>query len=329
MDLLRRTSLAIVVGGALMLAALFPAAAYTPSLLLGLYGQRIVSEDQGGQSALRMSGLLSWRSALADNVSVALYAGSSLDRTLTSNGMFLDSHSLSLDSLLRGEAGSIFLEGGLSGSLQGTLEGQSPYIRPDWKIGGERRYNNRVASVAYSGYCLRQSQGTGDSLFQGLQLGLASYPSVRLRYGFEILGAWEHWIEENSNDLIAALKASTGGLAGYFLDWSMAAQAGIRQCELSGESNLFFELEGDAAWSPHRQVSLEAGVFTRAEIYYLTAQPVSVPGFLSAGIDFRGDWTPNDRIFLVTELSASRSFPDEPDENMWYFLGRLGVEFSL
>ena len=114
----------------------------------------------------------------------------------------------------------------------------------------------------------------------------------------------------SSNDLIASLEASAGGLAGYFLDWSLAAQAGTRQCEAESESNLFFSLRGDAAWSPHRQVSLEAGIFARSEIYYLVAQPAAVPGFLSAGIDFRGDWTPNDRVFLVAELSASRSFPD-------------------
>ncbi len=106
--------------------------------------------------------------------------------------------------------------------------------------------------------------------------------------------------------------------------------------EQRSESNLFFTFNGGWAWSPHRQVSLELGAFARQELYLqrdaltetemLSGVPLRV---FSVGTDLRGDWTPNDRMFLVLELSAARRFANEPAESWWNLLARAGVEFSL
>ncbi|UCF99380.1 MAG: hypothetical protein JSV89_07530 [Spirochaetaceae bacterium] len=313
----------------LVLTGSFPVHGYAPTVLLGLYGLEQIAQDQGGQPAVRASGLVSWRTLMAENASLALYARSLVDRSLLESGQFYDSHTLSIDTLIRGEAGRIFLEGGLNGSWIGTFEGQAPYFRPDWRVGYERDRDHVLTSFAYSGYYLSQPGDSEDALFQGLTLGLAVDPSIRLRYGLEILGGWELWTEESRNDLLGSVNASVGGLIGYFVDWRIAAQGGLRWSEASEESNLYLSLDSDWAWSPHRQVSLELGIFTREEIYLWTGTIPAVPTIFSAGVNFRGDWTPNDRLYLVTELSASRKFADDPADSWWSMLAQAGIEFRF
>lgn len=336
-----------------------PVHGYEPTLILGVYGESLFTAEASGEAAVRASGLLSWRSLLAERASLAFYASSILERTLIDSRQLYDSHTLSIDALFQSPAGLLFGESGLSGSLTGTLEGQSRYIRPDWRVGYESRREDLRASVTYSGYYLNQPETNEDSLFQGLTLALEAHPSIRIRYGLEILGGWERWTEwflydagggqtdENRDDFIGSLKVSSGGLIGYFHDWSIAIEGGVHwsdanrltaplPVEEGSESYLFFALTGDWAWSPHRQVSLEVGAFARQDLYIqrdalteagtLSGVPLRV---FSAGADLRGDWTPNDRLFFVLEVSASRRFANEPEESWWNCLGRAGIEFSL
>ena len=336
MDLLEKTSargrkwFALIC--LLVFVGLSPAYGYAPTLLLGLYGEELFSGDQGGQAGIRASALLSWRTLIAENASLALYARSVGEFSPLQDGQLYDSHTLSLDALIRGEAGRILLEAGLLGSSNGTIEGQAPYLRPDWRISYERSARNGndvLTSIAYSGYYCSQPTGTDDSLFQGLTLGLAVDPSIRIRYGLEILGGWETWTEENRNDLLGSVETSAGGLIGYFHDWSVAAQGGVRWSNQNTESNLFVAVDSDWAWSPRRQVSLELGAFAREELYlWSDASPEGFDVF-STGLDFRGDWTPNDRLYVVTELSAARRFADDPLESRWRLHARAGIEFSF
>jgi hypothetical protein len=311
---------------------LFPAYGYAPTLLLGLYGQELLSGDQGAQAGIRASALFSWRTLMAENASLALYARSIGELSPLKDGQFYDSHTLSTDALIRGREGRILLEGGLLGSVNGTSEGQAPYLRPDWRIGyarSARGGNAGLNEIAYSGYYCYQPEGTDDSLFQGLTLGLTVDPSIRIRYGLEILGGWETWTEENRNDLLGSAEISAGGLIGYFQDWSVAVQGGVRWSDQSTESNLFFAVDTDWAWSPHRQVSLELGAFAREDLYlWSEASPEGYDVF-STGFDFRGDWTPNDRLYFVSELSAARRFADAPLESRWSLIARAGIEFSF
>ena len=313
----------------LLLSGVFPAQGYAPALLLGLYGQEIFTDDQGSQTAVRASGLLSWRTSLAENASLALYAGSVMDRTVLDGGWLYDAHSLSLDLLLRGQGGRFALEGGVNGSFQGTLSGQDPYVRPDWRVGYEHDLDDALTSIAYSGYYLYQPEASEDALFQAMSVAVAKNPSIRFRYGFELLGGWERWTEEDRDDFLGSLEASAGGLIGFFHDWSVAAEGGIRLSEDGSESNLFLDVDGDWAWSPHRQVSLELGIFLRQEIYYRAGGLPDVPRAFSTGMELRGDWTPNDRLYLVAELSASRRFATDPADSWWNVLARAGLELSF
>lgn len=309
--------------------AAVPLHAYPPVLLLGLYGEQLFTQDQGGQTAVRAGALLSWRGLPSENTSVALYTRSVVDCMFTTGGPLYDAHTLSLSTLIRGETGQLSLQGGFNGSWSGTFDGQSPYFRPDWRIGYEHGRDDFLTTVSYSGYYLYQPDGSEDSLFQGLALGLNLDPSVRFHYGFKLLGGWEYWPEENRNDVLGSIEAGMGGLIGYFHDWSTAAQGGVRWSQDNSEGNLFVAVDTEWAWSPHRQLSFELGAFARGEIFCWAAGTPDVPTALSAGFDFRGDWTPNDRLFLVTELSASRRFASEPGESGWMLLARAGVEFSF
>jgi len=313
----------------LVCAGLLPAYGYAPTLLLGVYGQQLLSGEQGGQTGIRASALMSWRVLIAENASLALYARSIGEFSPLQDGQLYDSHTLSHEALIRGEAGRFLLEAGLLGSGNGTIEGQAPYLRPDWRFGYEHSGSAASTSIAYSGYYCYQPEGVEDSLFQGLTLGLAMDPSIRIRYGLEILGGWETWIEENRNDLIGSVEISAGGLIGYFHDWWIAAQGGVRWSDQSAESNLFFAVDSGWAWSPHRQVSLELGPFAREELYLWSESSPEGYGVLSTGLDFRGDWTPNDRLYLLTELSAARRFADAPLESRWSLIARAGIEFSF
>lgn len=313
----------------LVFIGLFPAYGYAPTLLLGWYGQELFSGDQDGQAGIRASALFSWRTLMAENASLALYARSIGEFSPLKDGQLYDSHTLSIDALIRSQAGRIFLEGGLLGSKNGTIEGQVPYLRPDWRIGYASSGNAVLGEIAYSGYYCYQPEGADDSLFQGLTVGLTVDPSIRIRYGLEILGGWETWTEENRKDLLGSAEISGGGLIGYFHDWSVAAQGGVRWSDQSAESNLFFAVDAGWAWSPHRQVSLELGAFAREELYlWPEASPEGYDVF-STGLDFRGDWTPNDRLYLVTEFSAARRFADDPLDSRWSSIARAGIEFSF
>jgi hypothetical protein len=293
-----------------------------------VYGQEIFSSDQGDHTGIRTSALLSWRGLVGDNASLGFYALSAADLDLIGSGVFYDSHTLALEALIRGEGRRVELEAGLNGSGYGTIDGQARYLRPDWRIGFERLGDDALTSVAYSGYYIYEPSGSDDALFQGLTAGLFVDPSIRLRYGLEILGGWECWTDQDRNDLLGSLKVSAGGLIGYFIDWGIGARGGLRWSDQSTESNLYFTLDTEWAWSPHRQVSLELGAFALGELY-LWSEPSAQLYEFSTGLDFRGDWTPNDRLYLVTELSAARRFSDDPLENRWRLLARAGIELSL
>ena len=314
---------------AVLLSAALPVHGYAPTLLLGIYGQEIFTEDLGRRTAVRAKGLLSWRTLPAENASLALYACSLVDGIPADGGWLYDSHSLSLDLLLRGAAGRFALEGGLAGSVEGTWEGQDPYVRPDWRFGYEHGGESAATSLAYSGYYLHQPGASEDALFQALSFGVARYPSIRLRYALELLGGWERWTEQHRDDFLGSLETSAGGLIGYFHDWSIAARGGVRLSDDESESNLFLGLDGDWAWSPHRQVSIETGVFLREEVYFQTGGLADGPRAFSAGFELRGDWTPNDRLYLVVELTASRRFAGDPADSWWNALARAGLELSF
>ena len=312
----------------LMLAGVFPARGYAPTMLLGLYGQEILTEDQGWQTAARVAGLLSWRTLLAENASLAVYAGSAVDRTLLADRSFYDYHSFSFDLLLRSGATHFVLDGGINGSVQGTLEGQARYFRPDWTVAYEHAGELALRS-AYSGYYLCFPDTDEDALYQELAVGLSWDPSIRIRYGIALLAGWETWTETERDDLLGSLEASAGGLIGYFHDWSLTARAGLRRSDDAEESNLFVGAQGDWAWSPRRQISVETGVFLLEELYYQVSGASELPGALSVGVEMRTDWTPNDRIFLVAELAASRRFATDPADEWWNVFSRIGVEYNF
>jgi hypothetical protein len=340
--------------------------AYPPVLILGLYGQGLYASEAGAdpysEAGLRASGVFSWRTALANGASLALHASSILDRSVVGSNSLYDAENFILQLLVPRDSSSILFDGGLSASGLGTLSGDQAHLRPDWNLSLRHRLEGKTTLVFLSlrGYYLYQPDGEEDALYQGAALGFEASPGIRLRYGLTLEGGWEGWLEsplfapsgdpldEKRRDFPITLSASAEGLLGYFFDWKLEAETGLRLSnanrflETSGlleegsERLVFLGGGGRWGWSPRRNVALEMEMFARQDFYlerdalteagFLSGQPLRV---FSTGAQLHGDWTPDDRLFLAGDISAARRFANEEGENRWTFIVRAGVEYSF
>ncbi len=347
-------------------AAIPNAPAYPPALVLGLYGQGLYAAearaDPDSEAGLRASGLFSWRTAFGNGASLALHASSVLDSSVIGSNRFYDAENLVLQLLVPRDSNSILFDGGLSTSALGTLTGDQAHLRPDWSLSLRHRVEGEspLLFLAFRGYYLYQPDGDDDALYQGAALGFEASPGIRLRYGLTLEGGWEGWpesplfgpsgspLEERRRDFPFRLAASAEGLLGYFFDWKLEAEGGLRLSnanrflettallEEGSERLLFVGGSGRWGWSPHRHVALDMEIFARQDLYLerdaltetgaLSGQPLRV---FSAGAELHGDWTPDDRLFLVGDISAARRFANEEGENRWTFIARAGVEYSF
>lgn len=359
----------------LVLLAALPsprAGAYAPVVVLGLKGEGVLySEEQRpaeGGAGLGLEALFAWRLPWGEDGFFAARASSSLDWLPDPSfgpPALYDEQVLGLEARLPGTLNRLGLAAGLKGSFAGSLDGEAAYLRPDWRLalrlgpaegGGETELSAR-------GYWLAQPEGDEDSLYQGLRLSWQPASSIRARRGLLLEAGWELWPEQplydaagdptaaSRRDLVGWLEGSLGGLAGYFLDWSLTAELGgrlsnanrwlsaeipSRQLQESSEDRVCAGLRAEVRWSPHRQVALDLGAFARQELYpqrdaltaagTLSGQRLRV---LSAGLDLRADWSPDDRLFLVLDASAGRRFANETAEERWNLQGGLGLQLRL
>lgn len=354
---------------ALALLRPLPAEAYAPAVMIGLEGQGIAYSSEGGSpqsgAGLGLSGLLSWRGPWGEGGYVSASASTALDWLLADSagaaGLY-DRQLLLLEARLPSPLRLLHLTAGLEGSLAGTLEGDLPYIRPDWSLacllGDDGK--GRELELAARGYYRAESDGEDDSLYQGLRLDLSITPSIRARYGLLLEAGWELWPEiqrvdvggvptgEARNDLVGSLEASIGGLAGYFFDWSLAADLGGRwsnanrwlsalpALEEHSEDRVYAGLRGSADFSPHRQLSVQLDGFAHQELYLArdaldgTGTPTGEPlRAFAVGADLRADWSLGERLFFVLEASAGWRTANETAEERWNLQGGAGVQLRL
>jgi len=354
----------------LLASALPPAAgAYAPVVVVGLQGEGLVYCSEGlpvqRGAGLAAAGRLSWRGPWGEGGFLSAAASTSLDWLLADSAgatALYDQQLLLLQARLPAPLTRLSLSGGLEGSLAGTLDGQLPYLRPDWKLAWRLWEQERGTELelAARGYYFGQPDDEEDSLYQGLQARLSIPRSIRLRYGLLLEAGWELWPEiglfgaggsltgETRHDLVGALEASIGGLAGYFFDWNLTAEFGGRASNANrwvvadavledrSEDRLFAGLRASARFSPHRQVGLELDVFARQELYLhreALTDGDTLSGELlrafSTGLDLRADWSPRERLFFVLDLSAGWRLANETDEERWSLRGGAGIELRL
>jgi hypothetical protein len=336
---------------------------YPPTLLLGLQGGVTWFESpEDGEGVLPLAAvnlLAGWRNPTPAGGYLGLAASARLLSYLDSPILFADAESLALEAGLPWKRGLVELEAALDASVMG--DGEDPaHLHPRWqavlKLGGE----DLLGLLTYRGSYLYQPQDVEDFLYQGLGLGAEWEHSIRLGLEAGLECGWEYWpdfllrdgggalTDVPRQDLVGVLRAGLDGLAGFFLDWSLEASAGLRWStanryisslsllEEGSENNLFAALQAAAGWSPHRAVGLRLDGFLRQE-WYLTRAALTAGGadtgeflrVLSLGLTARADWTPNDRLFLVLEGSAGRRFANDPVEERWNATLQAGVEYSF
>jgi hypothetical protein len=335
--------------------------AYPPTLLLGLQGGGYAfqsPEDEGVLPLAAVSLLAGWRDALADGGYLGLAASARVLTYFGSPMVSADSEKLSLEAGLPLGRSLVELQGGLDASAVG--DGEDPaHLLPSWQAGLRFGPEGAQGILSYRGSYLYQPGGQEDFLYQGLRLRGEWERSIQLGFSAGLEGGWEYWPEywlldssgsssgEARQDLVGSLQAGLDGLAGFFLDWSLEASAGLRWStanrfisglglEEGSENNLFADVRASADWSPHRAVGLRLEGFLRQE-WYLTRAALTAAltdtgetlRVLSAGLAARADWTPNDRLFLILEGSAGRRFANDPAEARWSASLEAGVEYRF
>jgi len=335
---------------------------YSPTLVLGLQGGSTLFESpEDGQGALPLVAvnlLGGWRSPTPAGGYLGLAASARLASYLASPVVFTDAETLDLEAGLPLGHGLVELAGSLDASVMG--DGEEPaHLQPRWQAGLRLGGAAAQGILSYRGSYLYFPDDAEDFLYQGLSLGAELERSIRLGLRAGVECGWEywpeHWLLDGSGastgvprqDVVGGLEVGLDGLAGFFLDWSLGASAGLRWStanryttalglEEGSENNLFAGLEAAVDWSPHRAVGLQLEGFLRQEWYLTRAaltsggadsgQPLSV---LSLGLTARGDWTPNDRLFLVLEGSLGSRFANDPAEARWNASINAGVEYSF
>jgi hypothetical protein len=340
--------------------------AYPPTLLLGLQGGGYAFQSPEDEDVLPLAAvnlLAGWRDALADGGYLGLAASARVLTYFGSPMVSADSEKLSLEAGLPLGRSLVELEGGLDASAVG--DGEDPaHLLPSWQAGLRFGPEGAQGILSYRGSYLYQPGDVEDFLYQGLRLRGEWERSIQLGFWAGLEGGWEYWPQylryasgdtldnptgEARQDVVGSLQAGLDGLAGFFLDWSLEASAGLRWStanrypsvllglEEGSENNLFADLRASLDWSPHRAVGLRLEGFLRQEWYLtraaLTAAPYAHTGdtlrVLSAGLAARADWTPNDRLFLVLEGSAGRRFANDPAEARWSASLEAGVEYRF
>jgi hypothetical protein len=337
-----RRSTGLVAGLAFFLGlwAGLPAIAETPLLILGLLGGGYVSSDQGSLPAFfpeaRVSALGAWRGVLAGGGIVSVNASSRLYGYWDAGAIFHDREDLAVEALLPVGSFAALLAAGLDGSALGTVE-EPPYAEPGWSLGLRTTGEPWRAELRLNGHYLYRPEDTQDALYQAVRLDLDYDHSIRWGLISALEAGWEYWPEypmpdaERRHDLLLRAEAGFEGLLGYFLDWRLQGNGGLRlsNAVLAGEESTWFAGgEGRLSWSPHRQVGLQLGGFALYESW-LERQVSSGQNLyvLSLGLDGRVDWTPNGKFFLVFEGSAARRLANDPVEERWSLDAGLGVEY--
>ena len=333
---------------------------YPLTLVLGLLGGGTAFESpEDGRDALPLAAvnlLGGWRDALPAGGYLGLAASARLLSYLAFPVILADSEKLALEAGLPLRCGWVELDGSLDASIMG--DGENPaHLEPRWQAGLRLGGGAVQGLLSYRGSYLYQPDDVEDFLYQGLKLGVEWERSIRLGLRAGVEGGWEYWPDYSllgsggvptgvpRQDALGGLTVGLDGLAGFFLDWSVEASAGLRWStanrypsvvvglEEDSENNLYAELRAAADWSPHRTVGLRLTGFLRPE-WYLARAALTAAGtgellrVLSLGLKARADWTPNDRLFLVLEGAAGSRLANDPEEERWNATVLAGVEYS-
>jgi hypothetical protein len=342
-----------------------PLFALPPSLGLGAYldaGDSSLSPAVGTPyTDVRLQGTFGWRQALAPGSYLALTSRASIAPYLTTVSGYVDSELLNIELGLPVGVDSLILAAGEDSSLSNQT-GVGTYAQPAWSA--EYRFSRDASglrpSISYLGRYLYEQRGSDDHLSQGLQLKLDKSTTVRLETYGALQGGWELWTKEQAvdgsgaatgslrQDWLAFLSAGARGFAGFSVDWTADASAGVRfsdasttstgvsQLVLPGGSRLTASAKAGASWTPNRFVSVSLNGSLQNDWYFsrdgLNADGTFSPSnlnVLAVGGGLKVDWTPDNAFYVVIQTDLSRTFANDPSVAQWSATATVGVEYSF
>jgi hypothetical protein len=339
------------------------AEALPPAVVLGAWsGPEIVEQaDQGSATGLR-SGLdiaAGWR-FFFDSGGYASVA-SEIAAVLIGPSSFEDREALFLSAVIPVAATTIAATAGISASFLST-EDSSAFANPSWELG----WLVPIASTKlrlgldYNGYQLHLPASLSDRVVQGIGVLLRFDPTLRWGAEVGVRGGRELWYEWPlfsvdgnlttlaRDDWTAAAQLRTDGMLGYFADWELSGSFGYRSSSANlyysslylyvpdSEGRLFASAGSELSWSPHQNLAL--GSSLRADFaWYRGRYAIDQDGLLTQellrradiGVNLRGDWTPNHRVFFVVETDAGYSISNSASERGWYIRATAGVDLSF
>lgn len=339
--------------------------ALPPSLVLGAYAE-------GGDSSLapslgtpysdaRIQGIFGWRQALAPGSYLAITSQAAFAPYLTWVQGYVDGEILNLELGLPAPGGTVILDAGADNSFVNQT-GVGSYGQPAWSAEYRRARDagGLQPSLSYLGSYLYETAGADDHLSETLRLKVDRSTSVRLDTYAALKGGWELWTEQQAfdgsgvatgsqrQDWVVDLSAGARGFAGFALDWSADASAGVRfsdastsstavsQLVLPGGSRLTAAAKSSGSWTPNRYLSLTLSANLQEDWYFerygLNADGTTGDSRLSvfsAGGGLKVDWTPDNVFYIVIQANVSRSFANDPGVAEWGGVLSTGVEYAF
>jgi hypothetical protein len=284
-----------------------------------------------------------------------LAVASRAEAALESDGTIEDREVLGLDARLRRGPG--FLDGGFDARAS-ALE-DSPYFAVDGRLGYRSAGQPVEAGAWLVGLLDARPQDDEDRVGGGLRAALLVQPSVRFSLETSAGLVAESWFDadlltpsgspsgDTRADVVADLRFSAGGLAGYFTEWSLSLYGIGRlsnadrlvapgMVDSDSESRVGAGIEGSLSWSPTRRFGLE--LRGRAEpSWYRGRAALTAAGApsgeslitLYGAASLRADWAIGPRASLILEAAAETTTANDPAEESWSSWARAGIEISL
>ncbi|RPJ06843.1 MAG: hypothetical protein EHM28_09245 [Spirochaetaceae bacterium] len=271
---------------------------------------------------------------------------------------FHDKELFSMELGLDTGDGRLIAATGLLSSMNGTLVDLSFYI-PSWELKYYFQTERELPNVfiSYVGNVKILPDEEEDLLFTGTEAGVEYWPTATSMYSVKIGAWWENWYEytlynfgggpsgDLRNDFVSLLSLKAGGIYEFYLQWEMEVSAQLRISnanryipsllfyEEASENNLMLSCKWtlDFTWNKFVNLKIIPGIGYQQ---YFARQALGDSGalldenaylVLAEGL-FHFDWTFDDMLYYIIELSGRRDFSNDSEMDTWNYQAFLGVK---
>lgn len=199
----------------------------------------------------------------------------------------------------------------------GGYDGSEPFFIPSWaaEFRFDRGFRSLNPFVTYEGYV------DDSGIYNGVRAGFVHMPAVEFRYGLSVGGTVE--VVENADrpDLLGSVMGSVDGLSGYFLNWSVQADATYRDSTDAAAEGFSGNLLGTVRIAPSRSFQIQ--VTPSLHWTYLIAGNTWDVGMETA---LRSDFTATDHLFWYVETVGTMDRLESGSPHPWSVRVSSGVD---